>query len=193
MTRRQALFWLAAVIVLGALSVLLSSAVRDAVILPVLKLLWLLKGYYGSVHQLAVWSVVVAAVVVIAALSLRDGELRLRGRSGHAEKFTGEVRQLAFWIQRARHGPYPRWYLARTLAEVAREFLHGRGENVERGGQLKGPEWAPPGEVQEYLQTALQSTPATFARQLESARLESDPEAETIVSYLETYAENTND
>jgi hypothetical protein len=191
--KKQIAFWVVAVAMIGIFSVLLSGAVQDAVVLPIIKFFWLLKGYYGSVHQMIIWGLIVAAIVVIAGLSLRGGTLDLSSRRERLEKMPGEVGQLSFWIRRSKHGPYPRWYVARTLADVALELLRGRGANTERGGQMKGPGWNPPGDIQDYLETAMRSTPATFARQLESAHVANDPEAESIVEYLETYAENSND
>jgi hypothetical protein len=142
---------------------------------------------------LVIWGAIITILVVIAVFSLRAGAINLGSRSEYLEKLPGDVGQLAFWIRRVKSGPYPRWFLARSLAEVALELLRGRGANVERGGQMKGPGWEPGGDIQEYLETAMRSTPATFARQLESAHVENDPETETVVQYLESYAENSND
>lgn len=193
MNRRRALFWLVAIAAAALLSIPLAGAVEDGFIQPLIRFFWMLQGYYGSVHQAILWGVALIGVAVIAGMSLRVGTLRLRARRGRIEKLPGEVGQLAFWIRRARHGPYPRWYLARTLADLALEILRGRGANAERGGQLQGPGWEPPGEIQPYLETAVRTTPATFGRQLESAQVHTDPEAESVVEYLESYMESSND
>ncbi|MBI4731923.1 MAG: hypothetical protein HY781_07335 [Chloroflexi bacterium] len=193
MKRRQVLFWLVAIAAAALLSIPLAGAVEDGFIQPVIRFFWMLQGYYGSVHQAILWGVALIGVAVIAGMSLRVGTLHLRARRGSIEKLPGEVGQLAFWIRRARHGPYPRWYLARTLADLALEILRGRGANAERGGQLQGPGWEPPGEIQPYLETAVRTTPATFGRQLDSAQVHADPEAESVVEYLESYMENSND
>ncbi len=88
---------------------------------------------------------------------------------------------------------YPRWYLARTLADLALEILRGRGASAERGGQIQGPGWEPPGDIQPYLETASRTTPATFSRQLDSAQVHRDPEAESVIEYLELYMESSNE
>jgi hypothetical protein len=192
-TKKQILFWTAALALLAVFSVLLSGAVEDAVILPVVKFFWLLKGYYGSLDQVISWGALLVLLVVIAVFSLRGGTPGLYARREQVDELPGEVGQLAFWIRRSKHGPYPRWYLARTLAELALDLLRGRGADAERGGQLTGPGWEPPENTQAYLETAMRTTPATFSRQLEQAEVDRDPEAESVIEYLESYAETAND
>lgn len=191
--KKQALFWSVAIVLIAVFSVLLAGAVQNTVLQPVIKFFWLLKGYYGSIDQAILWLAVVAVVLLAAGLSLRGATLHLGVREAHKSKSLGEVAQLSYWIRRSKQSIYSRWYLARTLANLALELLRGRGADVERGGLLRGPEWDPPGKIRAYLETAMQSTPATFAGQLQSAGVENDPEAETIVEYLETYAENFHD
>jgi hypothetical protein len=152
-----------------------------------------MKGYYGSIHQTILWGLMLTGIIVIAGLSLRIGSLRLQSRRNRYEKIPGDVGQLAFWIRRLHHGPYPRWYLARTLADLALEILRDRGGTSERGEQLRGPDWEPPGDIQPYLNTAIRTTPATFGRQLDSAHIKNEPDVETIVEYLESYMESAND
>jgi hypothetical protein len=193
MTKKQIVLWAAAIAVIGIASLLLSRIVRDFVLPAILKFLWTLKGYYNSFHQVDIWGIAIAIIIVSAGFALRIGTFRLGGRREQVDRFPGEVEQLSFWIRRAKRGIYPRWYLARTLADLSLELLRGQGANAERGEQLNGPEWNPPQDVQAYLEKALHSTPVTFASQLESAHVSSDPEAESIVKYLESYAENSND
>ncbi len=193
MRKRSILFWAIAIGVVALLSIPLAGAVEDGFIQPLIKFFWMLKGYYGSLHQALLWGLVLTGVVVIAGISLRIGTLNLRSRRGRIDKLPGEVGQLAFWVRRARHGPYPRWYLARTLADLALEILRGRGASAERGGQIQGPGWEPPGDIQPYLETASRTTPATFSRQLDSAQVHRDPEAESVIEYLELYMESSNE
>jgi hypothetical protein len=193
MRNRSVLFWTIVVVVVALLSIPLAGAVEDGFVQPLIKFFWMLKGYIGSIHQAILWSLVVIGVIVIAGISLRAGTLGLRSRRPRIDKLPGEVGQLAFWVRRAHHGPYPRWYLARTLADLAIEVLRGRGASAERGGQIQGSGWEPPGDIQPYLETASRTTPATFGRQLDSARVHRDPEAESVIEYLESYMESSND
>lgn len=193
MKKIKIVFWVAALVLIGVFSVLLSGVTEDMFILPVVKFFWLLKGYYGSLDQVITWGALVFVLTALAVFSLRGGTLGLSARRGQVDELPGEVSQLAFWIRRARHGPYPRWYLARALAELALDLLRGRGADAERGGQLNGPGWEPPGETQAYIETAMRTTPATFSRQIEAAKVGSDPDPESVVEYLESYAEALND
>jgi hypothetical protein len=193
MKRPPVLFWVAAVIVLIPLSILLSGAVEDGIIRPIVKVFWILKGYFGSIHETILWGFTLIGVVCIAALSLRGRNLHERSHRKKIDKIAGEVSQLAFWIRRKDHGPYPRWYLARKLGHISQEILRGRGGNIEASGKLSGPGWEPPGEIQSYLETALRSTPATFSRQLEANHVSTDPEVGSIVEYLEQFLENNNE
>ncbi len=185
-------FWFAAAIIISILSVLLSGIIQNLVILPFLKLFWLLKGYFGSIHQVIIWGVVVTGAVIIAAVSLKGGNITFLRHKERHESLPGEVNQLAFWIRSSKRGPYPRWYLARTFADLAIELLRNRGENVERGGLIKGPDWNPPGTTREYLDTAMHSTPATFARLIESNHVGEDPNPDEIIKYFESYMEEIN-
>ncbi len=193
MNKRALLFWSLALLGVAVLSVLLSDVMLNSVILPLVKFMWVLKGYYGSVHQSILWGVTLVGIVVIASTCLRSGAPSLRIHRKRGEKQPGPVGQLAFWIRRSQHGPYPRWYLARTLAELALEILRRRGVNAERDGSLNGPSWEPPQEIQTYLETAIHSTPATFNRQLNATGILTDPDASEIITYLESYMENSND
>lgn len=194
MKKIQIVFWVAALVLIGVFSVLLSGVTEDVFILPVVKFFWLLKGYYGSLDQVIFWVALLVFLVIIAIFSLRGWTLGLYARREQVDELPGEVGQLAFWIRRSKHGPYPRWYLARTLAELALDLLRGRGADAERGGQLNGPGWEPPANTQAYLETAMRTTPATFSRQLELTKMvDRDPEAESVVEYLESYAETSND
>jgi hypothetical protein len=190
---KPSIWWVIVLAIVGLFSIPLARLVEAGLIQPIVKFFWILKGYYGSIHQLIFWGLALLGVIIIAGMSLKAGSLQLRIRRARMEKLPGEVGQLAFWIRRRGHGPYPRWYLARVLGDLAIDILRGRGASAERGGRLSGPGWDPPGEIQPYLETAVRTTPATFSRQLESAGVKGDPETESIVGYLESYSENTND
>jgi hypothetical protein len=193
MKKPSMLFWIIVIAAVAFLSIPLAGIVEDGFIQPIVRFFWVLHGYYGSINQAILWGLALIAIIVIAVMSLRAGTLHLRIRRERIDKLPGEVGQLAFWIRRSHHGPYPRWYLARILADLALEILRERGASAERSGRLLGPGWAPPGKIQPYLETAIRTTPATFSRHLESAGVTIDPTAESVVEYLESYMENSND
>ncbi|MGB8213943.1 MAG: hypothetical protein WCE68_10335 [Anaerolineales bacterium] len=193
MNKKHIAFWVVAMILLVGFSFLLSGLVQDTVVLPIVKFAWILKGYFGSLPQAVIWGIVVTASLIIAGFSLRTASFTFHSRGQRAEKMLGQVGDLSFWIGRSKDGPYPRWYVAHTLAELALELLRRRGVDPGHGEQLKGPGWSPPKDVQAYLEIALRSTPASFARQLNFAQMPDLPDTESIIKYLESYAENSND
>jgi hypothetical protein len=191
--RKPVLFWAILILVVALLSIPLASVVENGFIQPLARFFWILNGYYGSINQSILWSLALAAIIIIAGISIRVVTLHLRIPRKRIANLPGEVGQLAYWMHRARHGTYPRWFQARTLANLALNILQGRGADTDRGANLQGPGWEPPGEIQPYLETALRTTPATFSRQLESIDITSDPDAESIIAYVESYMENSND
>lgn len=186
------ILWIVILIAIALFSIPLAGIVEDGLVQPIVKFFWVLRGYYGSIHQSVSWVVVLIGVAVIAILSLRIGVLNFHVHRRSVEKLPGEVGQLAFWMNRFERGTYPRWYLARTLADLAHQILQERGSDAERGGDLEGPGWKPPGDIQLYLETALHTTPVTFKRQLERNGITTEPDMGSIINYLESYMESSN-
>lgn len=191
--KKKIAWWITAALIISILSILLSGVVQNLVILPVIKFFWILKGYYGSIHQAIIWGMIIVGVVIIASINLHGGNITFHHPKEHHSRLPGEVNQMAFWIRSAKRSAYSRWYLARTCADLAMELLRSRGENVERAGNIKGPGWNPPGNTREYLEIALHSTPATFARLFTADQAREDPDPKEIIKYFESYLEDSYD
>ncbi len=198
MKNRRTLFLIMALFLAVVLAFLLRGVFDALVIYPLAKLWFMIRGYYGSMAQSAYWPLVLIAILVLGISSLRIFEWNFQLGGDRQIELRGEVQQMAFWLERLSdlrdslgHNPYPRWYVARTLADLAVDILHRRGADEARSGQLRGPGWAPPPEVQKYLEIALQSNPATFARMLSAASMSTLPDVELVIQYLESYVENS--
>ena len=170
----------------------LQSAGQAVIILPLAKLLFFLKGYYRAFPQMSYWLIAlgVAVVILIASLPLPDLGRNRSGRS--AATAQGAVQDLAFWLQRARTGVYPRWHLARLLADLALGALHLRSPGAGAGRRLEGPDWDPPPSVQEYLQAALTTSHSEYSMRRHAGLLPSTPfdqGLEPAIDYLEHYLE----
>lgn len=193
--RRGLLLLLAGLGLAAVLGFVLRETVRAYLILPLTKFFWLVRGYYGSFSQASYFVILLVAVLLIGLLSFRLTDWLEMGRRQDEQPARGAVRQLAFWLERSHRSAYARWYVARTLADLALDLLGERtGSRRSSGEGLEGAGWNPPAEIQAYLQSALRLSPAGFARKetsLEAAALENDPEQ--VVSYLESILENIHD
>ncbi|MBN2387916.1 MAG: hypothetical protein JXB85_12935 [Anaerolineales bacterium] len=181
-----------------AVLVLLANALRGTVgaviILPLARLFWLVRGYYGSLQQSSYWILLMMAVTMIGLFSFRLFDWGLGPRSGKADPDQGEVQQLAFWIARARHGVYPRWRVARILADLALDILERKGGPARHDQLLTGSGWDPPQEIQEYLEAALRLSPAHFSRYVTSSEsVHLDQDIDLVIAYLESLMENSHD
>jgi len=173
----------------------LRGVIRDRIILPVAKFLWILQGYYGSLPQVISWVLTVLAAAVLAALSLRLPNLDGWRRSKKETPVRGPVEEMSFWLQRRRSGAYPRWYVARLLADLGVSLL-GRKSQEQRDRQLAGPGWNPPAGVKNYLETALKSNYTEFQRRSRLGERPStafDEDLDPVLDYLESILESEND
>jgi hypothetical protein len=170
----------------------LRSLGQSGVILPLARLAWLIKGYYGAFPQATYWVVALIAAFLIAAASLPLVILNRPPAKPDQHRLNGPVQEIGFWLRRMKKGLYPRWHLARLLAELSINILdlHGRSRTSER--TLVGPDWNPPQAVQDFLQTALSSSHADYSRPKWIAAGLSTPfdqDLESVLEYLESYLE----
>jgi hypothetical protein len=193
MNKRVIIYWLIAFLVMILISFALANQVETGIIQPIIRYIWIIRGNLQSINGTFYWVCLLLVVILIAYLSLRSGEMRIRRRRRVVEKFPGEVSQLAFWIKRIRSGVYARWYIARTLSDLALEITSGKNASEDPGDILRNMGSPRSDAILTYLLTARRTTPATFSRQLEAAGLTDDPTVETIVDHLERYLENPND
>lgn len=193
--RRGLLLLLTGLGLAAVLGFLMREAVHVYLILPLTKFFWLVRGYYGSFSQSSYFVILVVVVLLIGLLSFRLTDWLETARRQDERPARGAVHQLAFWLERSHRSAYARWYVARTLADLALDLLGERTGNRRRSGEgLEDAGWNPPPDIQEYLQLALRLSPAGFARKESSsqaAALENDPEQ--VVAYLESILENIHD
>jgi hypothetical protein len=176
------------------LAFVLTGAARDLIILPLTKFFWMLKGVYGSVHDAEIWIGVLVVLAIILLFVLLRAEWGEKEVTEERQIYPGDVQQLSFWIDRGRKGAYSRWHLARRMADVALEILESRGANAKATRQLSGPGWNPPPKVQKYLETALRTTYADYARKSATASESSlDTDVQSVIDYLESLLESDND
>ena len=192
--QRRLIFLLAGLGLAAVLAFLLRDLAREYLLLPLTRLFWLVRGYYGSLPQSSYYIWVVAIVGLIGLFSFRLSDFGDFTRGEGRNRIHGEVEQISFWFDRTRHSTYSRWHVARTLAELAMDMIGKRVGADRRGQNLEGPGWNPPPEIQDYLQSALRMSPANFAKHIPSADasgLNHDPEP--VVSYLERFMENEDE
>jgi hypothetical protein len=184
-----------AMIAVGLLAIPLRNTIQTTIILPLAKFIWLVKGYYGASPQSVYWIIALIVAGSVAVLSVRLPEWEdWRGRRPRTI-LPGPVEELSFWLQKDRSGIFPKWYVARLLADLALNLLDRKSqEKVER--QLMGPGWDPPAEVQKYLEAALKTSYTEYQRTGRAgARLSTpfDGDLEPVIEYLESLLENEND
>jgi hypothetical protein len=195
--RSRIFFFIAMLVLITALlAFFLRGAIQDWIIIPLAKFIWLVKGYYGAFPQALYWMVglVVAAMIAILGLRLPDWEKK------HSQEIwrplPGSVREMAFWIQRAKEDLFPKWHTAHLLAELALDILDRRGIRKKKAPMIDGPDWNPPPEVQKYLDAALTTNYTDYpkpGRFSSSPPTPFDQDLEPVIKYLESLLENEND
>jgi hypothetical protein len=185
-------------LVLGLLSslllaFLLRGLVREYVILPLAQFIWYIKGYYGAFPQSLYWIIILAIAALIAITSLVLPEWDLFKNRKKMRTQGGNVQVLAFWIERLRHGTYPRWYIAHELARIALDLVRRHG-GPEQAWQLRAPDWSPPESIQSYLESGLGNSYAEFSRHEPSASTQTDDQLVfAALEYLEKYMESDHE
>lgn len=178
----------------AGLSFVLTGAARDAIIIPLAKFFWMLKGVYGSIPEAEAWIFVLVAIAIIFVIVLVRADWAERESYEERTIYPGDVQQLSFWITRGKKGTYSRWHMARRLADLALDILESRGMNAKATRRLSGPGWNPPPKIQKYLETALHTTYADYARKSATEPESSlDIDVKLVVAYLESLLENDND
>ncbi|HWQ12370.1 MAG TPA: hypothetical protein VNL77_06195 [Roseiflexaceae bacterium] len=163
------------------------GAVRDAVVAPLLLLLWGASLLLGSLPQALLWGLLVllAAVLAVRSLSgLRVPALRRRTVPGPAGRTAAWLRL----VQLTGRDEYARWRLAQRLAQLAVELLAEREglppQQARR--RLEDPSLDAPPAVRAYLRAGLvayQPRPGSQGRILRGGPL--DVDLERVVHWLE--------
>ena len=195
MKKRPILYILLALAAVVLLAIPLRGLVRDMIVLPVAQFLWLARGYYHAYPQEAYWIIglVLAANFVVFSLRLPDLE-GLRGRRKPSPA-PGPVEDLSFWLQRKRSGIFPKWYVARQLAELALAIME-RKSTEQKPRDLSNANWNPPAGVREYLEAALKTSYTDYPRPHRSGSQPPTPfdqDLESVIGSLESLLESEND
>lgn len=196
MKTRNYFFLTSAVIAAALLAFLLRGVVKEWIILPLAKFFWLVKGYYGAFPQAAYWMVALGVAVPVAILGFRFSDLEERRQRKRWEPSPGSVREMSFWIQRRKGSIFSKWYIAHLLAELALDILYQRGTHQKSVRLLAGPDWDPPAEVKDFLDTALTTNYTNYPKPKRFRSLPPTPfdqDLEPVIKYLESLLEGEHD
>ena len=188
--RRFALLGLA-LLCAGLLAYLFAGTVRDLLILPLAYYLWQLLQVYRAVPQQLFWAALVVVGILVALPTLLDISLKSREKEKQPDR-RGQVELLAQALEHRGRGIYFKWQLANTLGELAQRILAYQ-ERLLPGRKLRARDWAPPAEVEAYLDAGLNTTFADYPLRgrlggLPDSPLDIDPEL--VVNYLESQWES---
>jgi hypothetical protein len=184
------------IIVLAILALFLQNFIQREIILPIIKLIWIIKGYYGASLQVAYWVFALTIAALIAIFSFHmpdsyDGNKKEKPKPG-----IGPVQELSFWIQRAKSSVFPKWHVAHLLAELALDLSNQRRIHSQSSKKIIAPDWKPPENVRKYLEAAMASDYQNFKNLKRGGPIPStliDQDLEPVVKYFESYLENEDD
>lgn len=182
------------IIITGAvlLAFVLRGTVVAGIILPLARLAWLIKGYYGAFPQAAYWGLALGAGILLVVIRVRLPERKKHYKISN-KPLPGPLVELSFWIQRMKSGVYPKWHVARLLADLALDLLNQHGVREKNILRHRHPGWTPPEEVERYLDAALNTNytdyprPKRFRPKLPNPF---DQDIEPVISYLESVLES---
>jgi hypothetical protein len=198
MTRMQrGLILIGVTIIAGLLAFPLRETIYETIVIPVAFILWNLELLYRSFSQGTWWWVIAFLVLFILVFSLTP-QTRFRPRQEQKSKPSqGQVEGLAIWLLKAEKGIYFKWLVANRLGKLAYQFLLHRESGRPRSvfTPLRGADWEPRKELQQYLETGLHGSFADFPNPgLLSAHQPTplDLEVTEAVDFLESQLENSN-
>jgi hypothetical protein len=184
--RRQILF--ASIILLAILFAFpLRGFVYYNLITPFSFIWFYLVYFYHVIPQQFYWFIILLVAAYIALGGLLGKPFRRKKKTLVKRQVRGSVESLASWINDSRRGVYSRWRVARSLALMASSILELRGGKSGRIKVLKGKEWNPPPDVQNYLEAGLNGSFADYP--LSARKTPFDVDLENIVAFLESQLE----
>jgi len=202
---RRRLLLLGLILLLAApLMLVLRDFAREAIVVPLLYVLWLGRLLFRSIPQPLLWSLFLTLVLFVAVRSLGKRGGSVGGMREAEAESPGRVRVWARRIQLAARGDYSRWRLAHYLRKLILDVLGHRERLTPE--QLKrrlgtGEVHAPPA-VQAYLRAGLMPMPSgpigLLSRLRQRLRLRArpsplDPDLESAVQFLENQLEVPHD
>jgi hypothetical protein len=196
MKRKYGILLALALVGAGLLAFLLQGAVKEGIILPLARFAWVIKGYYGAFPQSVYWVIALVAGVLLVAIGFRLPEWEKRHQGDPWKSLPGPVKELSFWILRAKNGLYPKWHIAHLLAELELDILDQRGKREKHIVRIRERDWAPSEEVEKYLDAALNTNYSDYTRPKRFKAKPPSPfdlDIEPVILFLESLLENEND
>lgn len=192
MTRRRRI---AIVLILGCIAAVIAFPMRGLVftyIMSPLSFIWFYVVYfYHVIPQQIYWIFILLAAAYITIGGLLENPLKRKSPPEIRKQTRGPVGSLAFWIKDSKKGVYSRWRVAHSLGVMADKILGLRGNRLERFKPLRGKDWNPPPEVQEYLEAGLNRSFADYP--LTKRPSPFDMDVAKVVDYLESQLEMNRD
>jgi hypothetical protein len=196
MTRMQrGLILVGVMIIAGLLAFPLRETIYETVVIPAAFIVWNLELLYRSFSQGTWWWVIVALVLFMLVFSLAP-QPRLRPRQEQRSKPPqGQVEGLAIWLRKAEKGIYFKWLVANRLGKLAYQILVHRESGRPRSVfmPLRGADWEPRQELQQYLETGLHGSFADFPHTGRLSAHQSTPldlDVAEAVDFLESQVQN---
>jgi hypothetical protein len=182
--------------VISILAYLLRGVVQEWIIIPMARFLWLVRGYYGAFPQAAYWIIALGVAIIISIFSFHLPDWETGKKSRRGKPVQGEVKEMAFWIQRSKSGLFPKWHVAHILAELMLNIIDRQETNQTHLRGLEEMDRLPPREVEEYLNAALTMSYSNYPKPRRFGRQPATPfdqDLEPVISFLESLMENEND
>ncbi len=182
------------------LALALQGFARDVFLVELGRAYWEVRALFESLPQVAVWALLLVALLVMATKSLFRRRRLSRKSEEEEVATTGRVLVLTRQIRHASRGDYYKWSLARYLGDLACEVMaHQERATPEqlkrrlRAGTLDLPPTVSAG-VRDYLEFGRAPLPTTSAGAFSRLRARwqtgaqpsaSDPTLERVVEFLE--------
>ena len=184
---RQRWSLVAGILVTSAiLGFLLRDLIYQLVIVPLAYLLYILSFYYSSIPQWAIWTALLAILLIASVWNLLpDAPARSRRPVTRPEP-EGEVEALVVWMMKARRGNYFKWQLANRLGRIVRRLREFSGGPIRAGDEA----------VEKYLDAGMNysfvdfPTPTGYVTRASRTPLDTDPRH--VVDYLESLMEQSS-
>lgn len=121
-----------ALLLVGLLALIVTGAVREVIVIPLLALLWLLGLLLDSIPQVVFWFGFLAIAALAAWRSLATPGVELAAPRV-APIVPAPVASWAGMFERAAGDRYARWLLAQRLGQFALELLASQEQDETRG------------------------------------------------------------
>ena len=188
----------AALFVAGILAFPLRETIYETVVIPAAYVAWNLNLLYRSLSQGIWWWLLIFLVLFMLIFSLVP-QVQFRARAETKGKPpVGPVESLALSMRKAESGTYFKWLIANRLGKLAYQILLHRESGRPRSvfAPLLGTDWAPPKELQTYLETGLHGSFADFPQVRRPLgppqKTPLDLDVTEAVEFLESQVENGN-